>query len=110
MGMIGAIRFPRRDADEGEVKGMSFGEIEGMVLATEGDGNFFDGFAILPTGRLALLCGNMSQVNFFHDITRTDKPRQGVVANTLNSFRTGPPLVANAFGVGFTEWLDDQRW
>jgi hypothetical protein len=68
--MIGAIRFPRRDADEGEVKGMSFGEIERMGLATESNGNFLDGFGVLPARRLALLCGNMSKVNFFHDLTR----------------------------------------
>jgi hypothetical protein len=70
MGMIGAIRFARRDADEGEVKRMPFGQIEGIGLAAEGNGDFLDGFVILPTGRLALLCGNMSEVNFFHDLTR----------------------------------------
>ena len=70
MRMIRTIRFPRRDADEGEVKGMSFGEIERIRLTTEGDGDFFDGFGVLPTGRLALLRANMSEVNFFHDLTR----------------------------------------
>jgi hypothetical protein len=34
-----------------------------------------------------------------------DKPRQGVVANTLNVFRNGASLLANAFGVGFIDWL-----
>jgi hypothetical protein len=70
MGMIGAIRFPRRDADEREVKGMPFAEIKGIGLATESDGNFLDDFGVLPSGRLALLCGNMSEINFFHDLTR----------------------------------------
>ena len=66
MGMIGAIRFPRRDADEGEVKGMPSVEIKGMGLATESDGNFLDDFGVLPSGRLALLCGNVSEINYFH--------------------------------------------
>jgi hypothetical protein len=69
MGMIRAIRFARRDADEGEVKGMAFGQIERIGLPTKGNGDFLDGFGVLPTGRLALLCGNMSEVNFFHDLT-----------------------------------------
>ena len=30
---------------------------------------------------------------------------QGVVANTLNVFRNGASLLANAFGVGFVGWL-----
>ena len=37
MGMIGAIRFARRDTDEGEVKRMAFGQMEGIGLAAEGD-------------------------------------------------------------------------
>src|SRR5262249_56237707 len=69
MGMIGAIRFARRDTDEGKVKRMAFGQIEGMGLAAEGNGDFLDGFSVLLTGRLALLCGNMSEINFFHDLT-----------------------------------------
>ena len=59
-----------RKADEREVKGMAFGEIEGIGLTAQGNGDFLDGFGIFPTGRLALLCGNMSEVNFFHDLTR----------------------------------------
>ena len=47
---------------------MAFGQIEGIGLAAEGDGDFLDGFGVLPTGRLALLCGNMSEINFFHDL------------------------------------------
>ena len=31
---------------------------------------------------------------------------EGVVANTLNLFRNGASLLANAFGVGFIDWLD----
>ena len=69
MGMIGAIRFARRDTDEGKVKRMAFGQIEGIGLAAEGNGDFLDGFGVLPTGRLALLCANMSDINFFHDLT-----------------------------------------
>src|SRR5262245_16151104 len=69
MGMIGAIRFARRDTDEGKVKRMAFGQIEGIGLAAEGNGDFLDGFSVLPTGRLALLCANMSEINFFHDLT-----------------------------------------
>ena len=30
---------------------------------------------------------------------------EGVVANTLNAFRNGASLLANAFGVGFIDWL-----
>jgi len=33
---------------------------------------------------------------------------EGVVANTLNSFRGGASLLANSFGVGFIDWLDNQ--
>ena len=65
MGMIGAIRFARRDTDEGEVKRMAFRQIKGIGLAPEGNGDFLDGLGVLPTGRLALLCGNMSEINFF---------------------------------------------
>ena len=32
---------------------------------------------------------------------------EGVVANTLDLFRNGTSLLANAFGVGFIDWLDD---
>ena len=70
MGMIGAIRFARRDTDEGEVKRMAFRQIKGIGLAAEGNGDLLDGLGVLPTGRLALLCGNMSEINFFHDLTR----------------------------------------
>jgi hypothetical protein len=70
MGMIRAIRFPRRDADEGKVKGMAFAKIEGIGLPAKGNRDFLDGFGILPTGRLALLCGNISEIDFFHHLTR----------------------------------------
>jgi hypothetical protein len=50
---------------------MAFGEIEGIGLATESNGDLLDGFGVLPTGRLALLCWNISKINFFHDLTRT---------------------------------------
>ena len=33
---------------------------------------------------------------------------QSVVANTLNAFRGGASLLANAFGVGFIGWLDGE--
>jgi hypothetical protein len=32
---------------------------------------------------------------------------EGVVATTLNLFCNGASLLANAFGVGFMDWLDD---
>jgi hypothetical protein len=70
MGMIRAIRFARRDADEGEVKRMAPGQIEGIGLATEGNRDFLDGFGILSTRRLALLYGNISEVHFFHGLTK----------------------------------------
>jgi len=70
MGMIGAIRLARRNVDQDKVKRMAFRQIEGMGLAAEGDGDFLDGFGIFPTGRSALLCGNLSEINFFHDLTR----------------------------------------
>jgi hypothetical protein len=31
---------------------------------------------------------------------------QGVVTNTLISFRNGASLLAKTFGVGFIDWLD----
>jgi len=34
---------------------------------------------------------------------------QGVVANTLNAFRSGASLLAKTFGVGFIDWLDGWR-
>jgi hypothetical protein len=34
------------------------------------------------------------------------KPWQDVVANKLDLFRNGASLLANAFGVGFVDWLD----
>jgi hypothetical protein len=68
MGMIRAIRFTRRDADEGEVKRMAPGQIEGIRLTTKGNRDFLDGFGILSTRRLALLCGNISEVHFFHGL------------------------------------------
>ena len=38
------------------------------------------------------------------------KPRQGVVANRLSSFRNGASLLANPFGVGFIDWLGFCAW
>ena len=38
-------------------------------------------------------------------MSQRDKPRQGVVANTLKFSRNGASLLANPFGVGFIEWL-----
>ena len=35
-----------------------------------------------------------------------DKPRRGVVANTLKLPRVEASLLAKAFGVGFIEWLE----
>src|SRR2546423_13994412 len=32
---------------------------------------------------------------------------EGVVANTLNLFRHGASRLANTFGVGFIDWLDE---
>ena len=32
---------------------------------------------------------------------------QGVVANSLSAFRHGASLLANIFGVGWSDWLDD---
>src|SRR5262249_47453393 len=34
-----------------------------------------------------------------------DKPRQGVATNRLKRFGNGDSLLANAFGVGFIDWL-----
>ena len=43
-------------------------------------------------------------------MSQRDKPRQGVVANILNLFRNRASLLANPFGVGFTDWLGDIRF
>jgi hypothetical protein len=43
-------------------------------------------------------------------LMKKDKPRQGAVANTLNVFRNAASLLANAFGVGFIDWLDPLSW
>jgi hypothetical protein len=34
---------------------------------------------------------------------------EGVVASTLNAFRNRASLLANSFGVGFIDWLDEVR-
>ena len=38
-------------------------------------------------------------------MSQRDKPRQGVVTNTLNLPRNEASLLAKAFGVGFIVWL-----
>src|SRR3954452_5761680 len=59
MGMIRTIRFAGRNVDERKIERMALGEIEGIGLAAEGDGDFPAGLGVLSTGRLALLGGNL---------------------------------------------------
>jgi hypothetical protein len=43
-------------------------------------------------------------------MSQRDKPRQGVVANILNLFRNGVSLLAKAFGVGSSDWLNGKAF
>src|SRR5437763_5127942 len=50
-------------------------------------------------------CGQGTSFNRTREAGNRDEV-EDVVANTLNSFRDGASLLANAFGVGFIDWLE----
>ena len=51
-------------------------------------------------------CGQRTSFNRTREARHLDEI-QGVVANTLKWHRNGASLLANPFGVGFIEWLDE---
>ena len=58
-----------------------------------------------PNGREHMSqCGQRTSFNRTREAGNLDEI-QGVVADTLNLFRNGASLLANAFGVGVIDWF-----
>jgi hypothetical protein len=67
MPMVGAIAFSFWNPNLGEIKGMSFGQVERFLFASERDRNVFDEFVEFTFGRLAFVFRDVVEIHFAHD-------------------------------------------